>query len=90
VPELASRAHVVNVVPVLDQALARAGLTLDDIDGIAVTHGPGLVGALLVAVQTAKAIGVGAEDPAGRRASPRGPPVGDLSRAGRRRCRTSR
>ncbi len=56
VPELASRAHVVNVVPVLDQALARAGLTLDDIDGIAVTHGPGLVGALLVAVQTAKAL----------------------------------
>ena len=56
VPELASRAHVVNVVPVLHGALTRAGLTLDDIDAIAVTHGPGLVGALLVAVQTAKAI----------------------------------
>jgi N6-L-threonylcarbamoyladenine synthase len=56
VPELASRAHVVNVVPVLRGALARAGLTLDDIEGVAVTRGPGLVGALLVALQTAKAI----------------------------------
>ncbi len=56
VPELASRAHVVNVVPVLDQALVQAGVGLDEIDGIAVTYGPGLVGALLVAVQTAKAL----------------------------------
>ena len=56
VPELASRAHVVNVVPVLDEALERAGVTLDDIDGIAVTSGPGLVGALLVALQAAKSI----------------------------------
>ncbi len=56
VPELASRQHVVNVVPVLDTALTQAGVTLDDIDGIAVTRGPGLVGALLVALQTAKAI----------------------------------
>jgi N6-L-threonylcarbamoyladenine synthase len=56
VPELASRHHVVNIVPVLDTALAEAGVTLDDIDGIAVTCGPGLVGALLVALQTAKAI----------------------------------
>jgi N6-L-threonylcarbamoyladenine synthase len=56
VPELASRAHVENVIPVLDQALRQAGVSLDDIDGIAVTHGPGLVGALLVAVQTGKAL----------------------------------
>ncbi len=56
VPELASRAHVVNVIPVLGAALERAGVGLDAIDGIAVTHGPGLVGALLVAVQTAKAL----------------------------------
>jgi N6-L-threonylcarbamoyladenine synthase len=56
VPELASRAHVVNVVPVLQEALDGAGVTLDDIDGIAVTSGPGLVGALLVALQTAKSI----------------------------------
>ncbi len=56
VPELASRHHVVNVIPVLTSALAEAGLSLDDVDGIAVTRGPGLVGALLVAVQAAKAI----------------------------------
>jgi N6-L-threonylcarbamoyladenine synthase len=56
VPELASRAHVVNVIPVLQGALTRAGVTLDDIDGLAVTRGPGLVGALLVALQTAKAV----------------------------------
>ena len=56
VPELASRAHVVNVVPVVQAALDRAGCTLADIDGIAVTNAPGLVGALLVGLQTAKAI----------------------------------
>jgi N6-L-threonylcarbamoyladenine synthase len=56
VPELASRAHVVNVIPVLDEALARAGVDLGQVDAVAVTHGPGLVGALLVAVQTAKAL----------------------------------
>jgi N6-L-threonylcarbamoyladenine synthase len=56
VPELASRHHVVNVMPVLESALADAKLTLADIDAVAVTRGPGLVGALLVAVQVAKAI----------------------------------
>ncbi len=56
VPELASRAHVVNVVPVLRTALERAGVGLDQIDGVAVTCGPGLIGALLVAVQTGKAL----------------------------------
>ncbi|HEU0030936.1 MAG TPA: tRNA (adenosine(37)-N6)-threonylcarbamoyltransferase complex transferase subunit TsaD [Kofleriaceae bacterium] len=56
VPELASRAHILNVVPVVQAALDRAGSTLDEIDGIAVTHAPGLVGALLVGLQTAKAI----------------------------------
>ena len=45
-----------NLVPVLEEALAQAGATLDDVDGIAVTRGPGLVGALLVGVQAAKAI----------------------------------
>jgi len=58
VPELASRNHVVQVMPVLHEALARAGKTLADIDGIAVTSGPGLQGALLVGVQVAKSIGV--------------------------------
>ena len=56
VPELASRAHVTTVIPVLAEALARAGLDLDGIDGVAVTRGPGLVGALLVALQLGKAI----------------------------------
>lgn len=56
VPELASRAHVVNVVPVMRACLDDAGVGLDRIDGIAVTQGPGLSGALLVAIQAAKAI----------------------------------
>ena len=56
VPELASRAHLLNVVPVVQAALDRAGVTLDQVDGIAVTHAPGLVGALLVGLQTAKAL----------------------------------
>ncbi len=56
VPELASRAHILNVVPVVQAALESAGSTLDEIDGIAVTNAPGLVGALLVGLQTAKAI----------------------------------
>jgi N6-L-threonylcarbamoyladenine synthase len=56
VPELASRAHLVSMVPVLRAALDRAGVGLDRIDGVAVTCGPGLVGALLVALQTGKAI----------------------------------
>jgi N6-L-threonylcarbamoyladenine synthase len=56
VPELASRHHLLNVMPVVRTALADAGLTLDDIDAVACTRGPGLVGALLVGVQVAKAI----------------------------------
>jgi N6-L-threonylcarbamoyladenine synthase len=56
VPELASRAHIRNVVPVVEAALERAGSALAAIDGIAVTHAPGLVGALLVGLQTAKAM----------------------------------
>jgi len=56
VPELASRAHIQHVVPVIAEALRDAGTSLDDIDGIAATRGPGLVGALLVALSTAKAL----------------------------------
>jgi N6-L-threonylcarbamoyladenine synthase len=56
VPELASRAHILNVVPVVQAALDRAGVVLDQVDGIAVTNAPGLVGALLVGLQTAKAL----------------------------------
>ncbi|MCK5796627.1 MAG: tRNA (adenosine(37)-N6)-threonylcarbamoyltransferase complex transferase subunit TsaD, partial [Deltaproteobacteria bacterium] len=56
VPELASRHHVQNIVPVVQDALDDAGCTLRTVDGIAVTSGPGLVGALLVGVQFAKAL----------------------------------
>jgi N6-L-threonylcarbamoyladenine synthase len=56
VPELASRNHVVQVMPVLDEALSRAGKTLSDIDEIAVTKGPGLQGALLVGLEVAKGL----------------------------------
>ena len=45
VPEIASRKHIVNIMPVIDEALAKAGVELTDIDQIAVTYGPGLVGA---------------------------------------------
>lgn len=54
VPELASRDHTRNVGPVVREALARAGVALADLDGIAVTNRPGLLGALLVGVQVAK------------------------------------
>lgn len=63
VPELASRAHILNIVPVIQTALDQARCSLDDIDGIAVTNAPGLVGALLVGLQTAKAIAWVAELP---------------------------
>lgn len=56
VPEIASRKHVEAVIPVLRQCLAEAGLGLGEIDAFAVTAGPGLVGALLVAVTAAKAL----------------------------------
>jgi N6-L-threonylcarbamoyladenine synthase len=56
VPELASRRHLEVVVPVVEQALATAGVGLGDLDGLAVTHGPGLVGSLLVGCSLAKAL----------------------------------
>ena len=56
VPELASRRHVEDVIPVIDQALSAAGVGLTDLDAIGVTFGPGLVGALLVGVAAAKAL----------------------------------
>ena len=55
VPEVASRAHLEALVPTVDRALATAGVTLADLDAIAVTAGPGLAGALLVGVAAAKA-----------------------------------
>ena len=56
VPEIASRCHIEAVNTVIDEALKSADVTFDDIDAIAVTYGPGLVGALLVGVSTAKAL----------------------------------
>jgi N6-L-threonylcarbamoyladenine synthase len=56
VPELASRRHIEVVVPVVERALAEAGVRLPDLDGIAVTQGPGLVGSLLVGCSVAKAL----------------------------------
>jgi len=56
VPEIASRKHIEKINQVIEEALTEAGKTLDDIDAIGVTYGPGLVGALLVGVAEAKAI----------------------------------
>lgn len=59
VPEVASRAHLEAMVPALERACATAGISLGDVDALAVTAGPGLVGALLVGVATAKALSIG-------------------------------
>lgn len=56
VPELASRKHVENIIPVIMEALGKADVELTDIEGVAVTKGPGLIGCLMVGVSTAKAI----------------------------------
>ncbi|MCD7962988.1 MAG: tRNA (adenosine(37)-N6)-threonylcarbamoyltransferase complex transferase subunit TsaD [Rikenellaceae bacterium] len=56
IPELASRAHQQNIVPVVDTALKEAGVSMDDIDGIAFTRGPGLLGSLVVGVSFAKGL----------------------------------
>jgi tRNA N6-adenosine threonylcarbamoyltransferase len=56
VPEIASRRHLELVVPVVEAALAEAGAELSDVDAVAVTRGPGLIGALLVGLSTAKAL----------------------------------
>ena len=56
VPELASRRHIETVIPVVEEALNQARVTLDEIDAIGVTHGPGLVGSILVGLSFAKAV----------------------------------
>ena len=63
VPEIASRAHVTAIVPVVNRALEEASMTLSDVDVIAVTNAPGLVGALLVGVSYAKGLAFGAGKP---------------------------
>jgi len=63
VPEVASRAHLEAIVPTMQRALDEAGVTLADVDAIAVTAGPGLAGALLVGVAAAKGYALAAEKP---------------------------
>jgi len=63
VPELASRAHQQNIVPVVDQALKQAGVAMEDVDAIAFTRGPGLLGSLLVGVSFAKGLALSAGKP---------------------------
>ncbi len=63
VPELASRAHIRLIVPIVKRALNDAGKTIDDMDGFSVTYGPGLVGALLVGLNFVKGLVIATEKP---------------------------
>src|SRR5690625_7937942 len=63
VPEVASRAHLEAFGPTLRECLAQAGLTLDEVDAIAVTGGPGLIGSLTVAAAAAKALALATGKP---------------------------
>jgi N6-L-threonylcarbamoyladenine synthase len=63
IPEIAARAHLEEFIPTLRQALDTAGVTLEDLDAIAVTSGPGLAGALMVGVAGAKALALAADKP---------------------------
>ena len=63
VPEIASRRHVEGIVPVTGQALEEAGMTLAELDAVAVTYAPGLIGALLVGVNFAKGLALAAKKP---------------------------
>ncbi|MBI2463337.1 tRNA (adenosine(37)-N6)-threonylcarbamoyltransferase complex transferase subunit TsaD [Candidatus Peregrinibacteria bacterium] len=63
VPEVAAREHAVKIIPVIHQSLKEANVGLDDIDAIAVTQGPGLIGCLLVGVTTAKTIALAKQKP---------------------------
>lgn len=56
VPELASRRHIQVIVPIINESLSVAGITLKDVDGIAVTQGPGLIGSLLIGISISKAL----------------------------------
>ena len=89
VPEVASRHHLELVNAVVDDALARAGATLDDVELVAVTQGPGLVGALLVGLQTAEGAGRGAAAAARAGRPPAGPRRRHLAAARTRSRRRS-
>jgi N6-L-threonylcarbamoyladenine synthase len=59
-PEVASRQHVLSILPVIEETLAKSHLTLDELDAVAATRGPGLAGSLLVGLNAAKGIAIGA------------------------------
>src|SRR6186713_3209652 len=63
VPELASRAHIQNIIPVVDQAIKKAGCNIKDIDAIAFTQAPGLIGSLLIGSQFAKSLALSLNKP---------------------------
>ena len=63
IPELASRAHQQNIIPVVDAAIKEAGITFRDIDGIAFTRGPGLLGSLMVGVSFTKGLSLALDVP---------------------------
>lgn len=63
VPEIASRQHMITIMPVIRQALQEASIEADELDGVAVTHGPGLAGALLIGVNAAKGFALSNELP---------------------------
>src|SRR5262245_66104824 len=63
VPEIASRAHVRQILPMIDEALSRAGVALRDLDAVAVATRPGLVGALVIGLTAAKALALALEIP---------------------------
>lgn len=63
VPELASRAHQQNIIPVVDQAIKKAGIKKEDIDAVAFTRGPGLLGSLIVGTSFAKSFAMGLDIP---------------------------
>ena len=89
VPEIASRHHLELVNAVVDDALRRAGATLGDVTRVAVTQGPGLVGALLVGVATAKGLAAARRLPLAAGRPPPGPRRGELPRARTRSSRRS-
>ena len=63
VPELASRAHLSNIIPVVESAINESGITLNEISAIAYTRGPGLMGSLIVGSEFAKSLGISLEIP---------------------------
>lgn len=63
VPEIASRKHIENIMPVIDEALSQAEVAMEQIDAVAVTYGPGLVGALLVGLSAAKSLAWATDKP---------------------------